>query len=154
MITEHQALGQSVAKNDLSYTVNLPEAAPQCRTHHRNLSELKFALSEDEEQSPRKWSDSHESKQSGKSSTVKSDQDPKEIAMESLRSIYMKYIDSKDAVLQVNVQYSTRKQLEDLFRSTNDEDLDVMFDRAMALLEEAVLEISKVSYTLLNYLQL
>ena len=143
MITEHQPLGQSLSKIDLSYTLNLPQAAPQCRTLHAELSDLKFAISEDEPETPPNLRILG-TESSASNIIVVSDHESKKIAMKSLRSIYMKYIDSRHAALQVNVQYSTRKQLEDLFRSTNDEDLDVMFDRAMALLEEAVLEISKV----------
>ena len=119
-----------MTQKDLTYHLDLPDSAPQCRTLHANLSELKLSETISEEEIEEE--------------TMMN----QEIALDSLKRIYFKYIDPSEAVLQVNISYRTRRQLEAVFKPGS-KDEPIPFDRAMALLENAVIEISKVLHTLL-----
>lgn len=118
--------------------MNLPQGAPKCATIHgnlkdlNNLSQLTAVIDEDICFTPN-------GEHMEAFPDLKSD---REIAMESLQKIYKRYIDSREAALQVNISWSIRKQLEEIFKEKDVNKLAAAFEKAMSLFEMAVIEIS------------
>jgi len=125
---QNETLNTIITEKDISYNLKLPSAAPQCRTLHANLSELNLS--------------NFSSKPKSEEDIALETKTNQDIALQSLKRIYYRYIDPSKAVLQVNISYRTRRQLQAVFHVEDGE--EIPFDRAMALLETAIVEISKL----------
>ena len=111
-LMEVEELKQLMQQQALSYSLTLPDSAPQCQVLRRNTLDL----------------DS-------------SEEERKKGFMKSIRKLYVKYLDPSVAVLEVNIGYRTRKMIMDVFESL-DNLKSCPFKAVLPLLDKAAVEIS------------